>query len=94
MALVRVRTAPRSRSWRRSARRLALALLTWRPRWLEGVLLKPVAVVERTKAWDEILKIVERPKWEGPEPEPSEGETMQMVVDEIMRMRRDYEDRS
>jgi AbrB family looped-hinge helix DNA binding protein len=59
-----------------------------------GVLLKPVAVVERTKAWNEILKIVERPKWRGPGPEPSEEETMQMVVDEIKRMRRGHEDRS
>jgi AbrB family looped-hinge helix DNA binding protein len=59
-----------------------------------GVLLKPVAVVERTKAWDEILKIVERRKWRGPGPEPSEEETMQMVVDEITRMRRGHEDRS
>lgn len=48
-----------------------------------GVLLKPVAVVERTKAWDQILQIVNRPKWRGPGPEPSEDETMQMVVDMI-----------
>lgn len=59
-----------------------------------GVLLKPVAVVERTKAWDEILRIVNRPKWRGPGPEPSEDETMQGVVDELKRMRKEHEGRS
>ena len=59
-----------------------------------GVLLKPVAVVERTKAWDEILRIVNRPKWRGPGPEPSEDETMEMVVDELKRMRKEHEGRS
>lgn len=59
-----------------------------------GVLLKPVAVVERTKAWDQLLQIVNQPKWRGPGPEPSEDETLQMVVEEIKTMRREYEGRS
>jgi AbrB family looped-hinge helix DNA binding protein len=58
-----------------------------------GVLLKPVAVVERTKAWDELLRIVNRPKWEGPGPEPSEDEVMATVVKEIRALRREYEGR-
>jgi hypothetical protein len=29
------------------------------------------------------------PKWQGPGPEPSEEEVMQMVVEEIKRMRRE-----
>lgn len=40
-------------------------------------------------AWDALLRIISRPKWQGPGPEPSEGETMEMVVDEIKRMRRE-----
>lgn len=56
-----------------------------------GVLLKPVVVVERTKAWDELLRVVTQPKWQGPGPEPSEDEVMQMVVKEIRALRREYE---
>lgn len=58
-----------------------------------GVLLKPVAVVERTKAWDELLRMVARPKWQGAGPEPSEDEVMEMVVKEIKALRREYEGR-
>ena len=56
-----------------------------------GVLLKPVAVVARTKAWEELIRIVKQPKWSGPGPEPSEDEVMDMVVGEIKAMRRTYE---
>lgn len=40
-------------------------------------------------AWDALLRIISRPKWQGPGPEPSEDETMEMVVDEIKRMRQE-----
>ncbi len=40
-------------------------------------------------AWNEILRIVARPKWRGPGPKPSEDETMDMVVDKLKRMRRE-----
>jgi AbrB family looped-hinge helix DNA binding protein len=59
-----------------------------------GVLLKPVAVVERTKAWDELSKVLERVKWRGPGPEPTEEEVMDMVVKEIQALRREHEGRS
>lgn len=43
----------------------------------------------RRGAWDALLRIVARPKWRGPGPEPAEDETMQMVVDELKCMRRE-----
>ena len=52
-----------------------------------GVLLKPVAVVERTKAWDELFKMLERVGYRGPEPRPSPEEEEQMVVDMIRAYR-------
>lgn len=56
-----------------------------------GVLLKPVAVVTRTKAWEELLAIVRQPKWVRPGPEPSEDEVMERVVEEIKAMRHEHE---
>jgi antitoxin HicB len=43
----------------------------------------------RARAWEEILRTVDMPKWQGPGPEPSEEEVMQMVVEEIKQMRRE-----
>ena len=43
----------------------------------------------RARAWEEFLRTVDMPKWQGPGPEPSEEEVMQMVVDEIKQMRRE-----
>ena len=43
----------------------------------------------RRGAWDALLRIVARPKWRGRGPEPSEEETMVMVVDELKHMRRE-----
>ena len=57
-----------------------------------GVLLRPVAVVGREKAWDELMAIVDTPKWGGPGPEPSEDELMEMVVEEIHAMRNEHDD--
>ena len=51
--------------------------------------LKPVAVIDRAKAWDDLVAIVSRGKWIGPGPEPSEDEVMAMVVDEIDASRAD-----
>jgi AbrB family looped-hinge helix DNA binding protein len=59
-----------------------------------GVLLKPVAVIERTKAWEELMRIVKVPKWRGPGPEPTDDEVMDMVVKEIKALRREHEGRS
>jgi AbrB family looped-hinge helix DNA binding protein len=56
-----------------------------------SLVLRPVAVRDREPAWEELMEIVERPKWRGPGPEPSEDEVMEMVVEEIHAMRREDE---
>jgi AbrB family looped-hinge helix DNA binding protein len=58
----------------------------------DGVLLRPVTVIDRSRAWDELIAIVGRPKWAGPGPEPSDDELMEMVVEEIHAVRRDGHD--
>jgi predicted RNase H-like HicB family nuclease len=50
---------------------------------------RPAEDAARARAWEEILRTVDMPKWQGPGPEPSEEEVMQMVVEEIKRMRRE-----
>ena len=57
-----------------------------------AVRLKPVAVVDRAKAWDDLMTIVNRPKWVGPGPEPSEDELMETIVDEIHALRAEKDD--
>ena len=50
-----------------------------------GLLLKPVAVIGREKAWDDLMALVEEDKWIGPEPRPSpaeEEEAIFQVVEE------------
>ena len=54
-----------------------------------GVLLKPVAVVERTKAWDELFEVLKRVRYQGPEPRPSPEEEERMVVDMIRAYRQE-----
>jgi AbrB family looped-hinge helix DNA binding protein len=56
-----------------------------------SVVLKPVAVLDRETAWEKLMEIVNRPKWCGPGPEPSEDEVIEMVVEEIHAMRRQNE---
>ena len=48
-----------------------------------GVLLKPVAVVERTKAWDELFTVLGKVHDQGTEPRPSPEEQERMVGDMI-----------
>ena len=59
-----------------------------------GLFLKPVAVVDRDKAWNELVRIVDKPKWRGAGPEPSGDEVMTEVVEDIKAMRRADESRS
>jgi AbrB family looped-hinge helix DNA binding protein len=54
-----------------------------------GVLLRPVSVIDRSKAWDELMAIVGRAKWAGKGPEPSDDELMELVVEEIHDTRRE-----
>jgi AbrB family looped-hinge helix DNA binding protein len=50
-----------------------------------GVLLKPVAVIDRSKAWDELLAIIHRDKGVGPD--VSDDELMAEVVEAIHQAR-------
>lgn len=49
--------------------------------------LKPVAVVDRADADRQLERILSRVKHIGPQPEPSEEEMMDMVVEEIRVVR-------
>jgi AbrB family looped-hinge helix DNA binding protein len=49
--------------------------------------LKPVTVIDRAGADRQLDQILSRVKYIGPEPEPSEDEVMDMVVDEIRAVR-------
>jgi AbrB family looped-hinge helix DNA binding protein len=53
-----------------------------------GVLLKPVAVVERTKEWDALFKVLNQVRYAGPEPMPSPEEEEQVVADLISASRK------
>ena len=47
------------------------------------LLLKPVTVVDRAETDRQLDAILSRVKYAGPEPEPSEDEVMDMVVEEV-----------
>jgi AbrB family looped-hinge helix DNA binding protein len=49
--------------------------------------LKPVAVIERAEADRQLGSILGRVKYAGTQPEPTEDEVMDMVVDEIRALR-------
>jgi AbrB family looped-hinge helix DNA binding protein len=53
----------------------------------EGILLRPVSVVDREKAWRQVLEIVEEDKWIGPEPRPSPEEEEQQIYDIVEEFR-------
>src|ERR671929_1737675 len=52
-----------------------------------GVMLKPVAVVDRAAAWKRLLEIVDEDKWIGPEPRPSPEEEEQRIFDTVAEFR-------
>lgn len=54
------------------------------------LLLKPVTVIDRAEADRQLDAILSRVKYVGPEPEPSEDEVMDMVVEKICAMRDEY----
>ena len=47
----------------------------------EGVLLKPVEILDRAQARAELLSIITRDKWIGGEPRPSPEEQEQLIYD-------------
>ena len=56
-----------------------------------GVLLKPVAVVDRAKAWDDLSAILSRVKWVGPGPEPSDDELLELANEAVHAQRADHD---
>jgi AbrB family looped-hinge helix DNA binding protein len=60
-----------------------------------GLMLKPVALVDREAARARVKEAMDTVRYIGPQPEPSDDEVMRMVVEEIEDMRRaKREDRS
>ncbi len=47
----------------------------------EGVLLKPVTVVDRKEAWASVMAMVRKDKWKGPGPRPTPEEEEQWIFD-------------
>jgi AbrB family looped-hinge helix DNA binding protein len=52
-----------------------------------AVRLRPVAVVDRVAAWRDLMAIVRRDKWIGPEPRPSPEEEEQWIFDVLAEER-------
>jgi AbrB family looped-hinge helix DNA binding protein len=59
-----------------------------------SIVLTPKALVDRETAWQQVFDAMNSVEYVGPEPEPSEDETMEMIVDEIHAMRRENADKS
>src|SRR5689334_21609995 len=55
-----------------------------------GMLLKPVAVLDRAMAWDDLGAILSRDKWVGPGAEPSDYELLDQVTEEVHAQRADH----
>jgi AbrB family looped-hinge helix DNA binding protein len=59
---------------------------------IEGTLvLKPVSVVDRETARQDLRAILATSKWGGPGPEPSEDELMEMAVEAVREVRREHD---
>ena len=54
------------------------------------VTLKPVTVIDRAEADRQLDAILSRIKYIGPEPPPSEEEMMDLVVDEVRKVRTEH----
>ena len=59
-----------------------------------SIVLTPKAVVDREAAWQQVFDAMNSVEYVGSEPEPSEDETMEMIVEEIHAMRRENADKS
>lgn len=51
-----------------------------------GVLLRPVSVIDRSRAWDELMSIINEPK--GIDPALSDEKFMEEIVEDIHQARR------
>ena len=56
-----------------------------------GILLRPVSVVDREKAWERVLKAPEAVRYTGPEPRPSPDEEEQMIFEAVEAARHEHE---
>lgn len=56
-----------------------------------GVLLRPVKVVDRAAAWDDLAALLRERKWSGPGPEPSDDELLETADDEIHALRAEHD---
>jgi AbrB family looped-hinge helix DNA binding protein len=52
-----------------------------------GLLLKPVAMIERERAWDDLMAIIDEDKWIGPEPRPSPEEDEEAIFQAVEEYR-------
>jgi AbrB family looped-hinge helix DNA binding protein len=52
-----------------------------------SLVLKPVSVVDRQKAWQEVMAIVNEDKWKGPEPRPSPEEEEEQIYEIVREFR-------
>ena len=52
-----------------------------------GVLLKPVSVVERERAWQRLKEAQQSVRYIGPEPRPDPDEEEQMIFEEVEAFR-------
>ena len=57
----------------------------------QGMLLRPAAVTERAKAWDDLSAILNRVKWVGPGPEPSDDELLELANEAVHAQRADHD---
>jgi bifunctional DNA-binding transcriptional regulator/antitoxin component of YhaV-PrlF toxin-antitoxin module len=55
-----------------------------------GVVFKPVSVVDRRAAREDLRELLDTPKWAGPGPAPSEDEVMEMAVEAVREVRREH----
>lgn len=56
-----------------------------------ALVLKPVSMVDREAAWQQVFEALESVRYVGPKPDPNEDQVMDMVVEEIHAMRRENE---
>ncbi len=56
-----------------------------------ALMMKPAVAVDRAQGWDQVMAIVDRPKWQGPGPEPTDDELLEEAVEEIHAMRAEHD---
>lgn len=57
----------------------------------EGILLRPVAVVDREQAWKRVLAAPQSVRYRGPEPRPSPEEEERLIFEAVEAARHEHE---